>query len=135
MNNIFYLLFFISIPLFSQMKFEFDGQLMGQSNFNISKNNTSFIGTRYLPVLNFNTKSDSILSTFSIEISGNLNFSRLSIPNKEIEIQSSIDPYRIWLRYQINKWEFRAGLQKIDFGVAQLLRPIQWFNQIDQGIL
>ena len=131
MNNIFYLLFIISIPLFSQMKFEFDGQLMGQSNFNISKNNTSFIGTRYLPVLNFNTKSDSILSTFSIEISGNLNFSRLSIPNKEIEIQSSIDPYRIWLRYQINKWEFRAGLQKIDFGVAQLLRPIQWFNQID----
>ena len=131
MNNIFYLLFFISIPLFSQMKFEFDGQLMGQSNFNISKNNTSFIGTRYLPVLNFYTKSDSILSTFSIEISGNLNFSRLSIPNKEIEIQSSIDPYRIWLRYQINKWEFRAGLQKIDFGVAQLLRPIQWFNQID----
>ena len=62
-------------------------------------------------------------------------FFRLSIPNKEIEIQSSIDPYRIWLRYQINKWEFRAGLQKIDFGVAQLLRPIQWFNQIDQGIL
>ena len=131
MNNIFYLLFIISIPLFSQMKFEFDGQLMGQSNFNTSKNNTSFIGTRYLPVLNFNTKSDSILSTFSIEVSGNLNFSRLSIPNREIEIQSSIDPYRIWLRYQINKWEFRAGLQKIDFGVAQLLRPIQWFNQID----
>ena len=131
MNKIFYFLFILSIPLYSQMKFEFDGQLMGQSNVSTSKNTTTFIGTRYLPVLNFNTKSDSILSAFSIEISGNLNFSRLSIPNKEIEIQSSIDPYRIWLRYQINKWEFRAGLQKIDFGVAQLLRPIQWFNQID----
>lgn len=131
MNKIFYFLFILSIPLYSQIKFEFDGQLMGQSNVSTSKNTTTFIGTRYLPVLNFNTKSDSILSAFSIEISGNLNFSRLSIPNKEIEIQSSIDPYRIWLRYQINKWEFRAGLQKIDFGVAQLLRPIQWFNQID----
>ena len=131
MNKIFYFLFILSIPLYSQIKFEFDGQLMGQSNVSTSKNTTTFIGTRYLPVLNFNTKSDSILSTFSIEVSGNLNFSRLSIPNKEIEIQSSIDPYRIWLRYQINKWEFRAGLQKIDFGVAQLLRPIQWFNQID----
>ncbi len=131
MNKIFYFLFILSIPLYSQMKFEFDGQLMGQSNVSTSKNTTTFIGTRYLPVLNFNTKSDSILSTFSIEVSGNLNFSRLSIPNKEIEIQSSIEPYRIWLRYQINKWEFRAGLQKIDFGVAQLLRPIQWFNQID----
>ena len=131
MNKIFYFLFILSIPLYSQIKFEFDGQLMGQSNVSTSKNTTTFIGTRYLPVLNFNTKSDSILSAFSIEVSGNLNFSRLSIPNKEIEIQSSIDPYRIWLRYQINKWEFRAGLQKIDFGVAQLLRPIQWFNQID----
>ena len=119
-NNIFYLLFIISIPLCSQIKFEFDGQLLGQSNISTSKNTTSFIGTRYLPVLNFNTKSDSILSSFSIEVSGNLNFSRLSLPNKEIEIQSSIDPYRIWVRYQINEWECRAGLQKIDFGVAQL---------------
>ena len=58
---------------------------MGQSNISTSKNTTSFIGTRYLPVLNFNTKSDSILSSFSIEVSGNLNFSRLSLPNKEIE--------------------------------------------------
>ena len=45
--------------------------------------------------------------------------------------ESFISPYRIWVRYQIKNWEFRLGLQKIDFGSAQLLRPIQWFNQID----
>merc|ERR1712127_1137306 len=30
-----------------------------------------------------------------------------------------------------NQFELRVGLQKIDFGSASLLRPIQWFNQID----
>ena len=69
MNKIFFSIY-LSIPLYSQMKFEFDGQLMGQSNVSTSKNTTTFIGTRYLPVLNFNTKSDSILSAFSIEFQG-----------------------------------------------------------------
>ena len=79
------------------MKFEFDGQLMGQSNISTSKI-LSFIGTRYLPVLNFNTKVITSYLRFLLRFQ-NLNFSRLSIPNKEIEIQSSIDPYS-WVRYQ-----------------------------------
>ena len=70
MNNIFYLLFIISIPLFSQMKFEFDGQLMGQSNFNTSKNNTSFIGTRYLPVLNLILKVIASYLPFLLRFQG-----------------------------------------------------------------
>jgi hypothetical protein len=42
-----------------------------------------------------------------------------------------MDPYRVWLRYSSPQFELRVGLQKIDFGSAAILRPLQWFNQID----
>jgi hypothetical protein len=37
----------------------------------------------------------------------------------------------MWARYSGKQLEVRAGLQKIDFGSATLLRPLQWFNEID----
>ena len=43
----------------------------------------------------------------------------------------NVQPYRLWTRYTGQQFEIRAGLQKIDFGSATLLRPLQWFNQID----
>lgn len=39
--------------------------------------------------------------------------------------------YRGWLRYSSTTTEFRAGLQKINFGPAQILRSLQWFDSID----
>ena len=41
------------------------------------------------------------------------------------------DFYRLWIRYINKNIEYRLGLQKIDFGSALLIRPLQWFNQID----
>ena len=119
---------FLCLPVCAQ--FEFDGQLLGQTSLGLEKQSSKFIGARYLPSLNFKKKTDS-LSSFAIQISGNFSATQFLTSEKKNESSSSIDPYRIWLRYQVKNWEFRAGLQKIDFGVAQLLRPIQWFNQID----
>jgi hypothetical protein len=45
--------------------------------------------------------------------------------------ETSIDPYRAWLRYATPRFEARAGLQKISFGSATLLRPLMWFDAID----
>jgi len=39
--------------------------------------------------------------------------------------------YRSWIRYSTNQLEVRAGLQKINFGPAYLLRALQWFDQLD----
>lgn len=39
--------------------------------------------------------------------------------------------YRLWVRYAAPQWQVTAGLQKIDFGSASILRPLQWFNEID----
>jgi hypothetical protein len=47
------------------------------------------------------------------------------------ETDTDIDVYRLWARAAAPRWELRAGLQKISFGSAMLLRPLMWFDQTD----
>ena len=128
---LFNIILFVCINfLNAQSNYEFDGQILGQTNVGFGKESTKFLGTRYLPEFSFNKKIDS-LSSFAIETSVNLSLSKTNIPGHSSDVNSNFSPYRIWLRYLKKNWELRLGLQKIDFGSAQLLRPIQWFNQID----
>ena len=41
------------------------------------------------------------------------------------------DLYRGWLRHSTSRYELRAGLQKINFGPARLLRTLMWFDAVD----
>ncbi len=45
--------------------------------------------------------------------------------------RSEADLYRSWLRFSTLQSEVRLGLQKLNFGSALLLRPLQWFDTID----
>ncbi len=45
--------------------------------------------------------------------------------------EENVKLYRAWLRISSDRFEARAGLQKINFGSAQLLRPLMWFDRID----
>lgn len=38
--------------------------------------------------------------------------------------------YRWWLSLQLPRSEARIGLQQINFGSAQILRPLQWFDSL-----
>ena len=49
--------------------------------------------------------------------------------NADIWIKHEL--YRSWLRFSATQYEIRVGLQKINFGTAQILRPLQWFDTID----
>tara|TARA_A100001011_G_scaffold64900_1_gene65638 strand:- start:7479 stop:8606 length:1128 start_codon:yes stop_codon:yes gene_type:complete len=130
LNHFRYLLVLCFFHLTINAQFEFDGQLLGQTNFGLENKGSKFIGARYLPSLNLKKKVDSLFS-FAFQISGNFDVTQFLTTDEDNQSSSNIAPYRVWFRYQVGNWEFRVGLQKIDFGVAQLLRPIQWFNQID----
>lgn len=39
--------------------------------------------------------------------------------------------YRWWLRLSNTQTELKAGLQRLNFGSAVMLRPLQWFDQIN----
>lgn len=87
-------------------------------------------GIRYIPQLNpwwKPGKSGGFDAELSINTYGNLDFTRLSLDTATGDIK----PYRLWLRYSTNRFEIRAGLQKISFGSANILRPLMWFDKMD----
>lgn len=47
------------------------------------------------------------------------------------EARLSLDSYRYWLRLSNFQSELRVGLQRLSFGSAQMLRPLQWFDRIN----
>lgn len=50
---------------------------------------------------------------------------------RSTDIDSIVDPYRLWLRLSSQRFEARLGLQKINFGSAMLFRPLMWFDRLD----
>ena len=127
-----HLLFLLFLPLqiFAQNKIELDGQISVIGSFAPDNDFDFFLGSRYLPELEYGFTVDStkhIDFTASANISGSVLFH----PFDKSDTNGNIDPYRIWARFTDQQFELRLGLQKIDFGSATLLRPIQWFNQID----
>lgn len=42
-------------------------------------------------------------------------------------------PYRAWVAAAWENTELKAGLQHIRMGVAQIYRPLQWFDNLDPG--
>lgn len=110
--------------------FEFDGQASAYTSISPDNDLNLFIGGRYLPELNYGYtfKNESMLD---FEISANLYASVLSHPFDSSKTDGDIKPYRLWGRYTGAQYEIRVGLQKIDFGTAMMLRPLQWFDEID----
>jgi len=63
--------------------------------------------------------------------SANLNATATRTVADEWLTDSEADLYRLWARLASPRVEFRVGLQKIAFGSATLLRPLQWFDELD----
>ncbi len=103
---------------------KFKGQLSALGNYNLSHKNL-MLGARYIPELNYQKFLKSGQS-LNLEVSGNLYGTIL-----DQQSDGDIKPYRAWIRYATPQFELRAGLQKINFGSATLLRPLMWFDQMD----
>lgn len=129
---LFILFLVISFSAFGQQKVEFEGQLILVGSYSPDNQLEGFLGSRYLPELSYLIPLDSTQSSFfDFEASANIYGNTLFSPFDTSSLDGYIQPYRIWTRYNAKQFELRVGLQKIDFGSATLLRPIQWFNQID----
>jgi hypothetical protein len=128
-NKILILLLFTSLSLKGQNEFNFDGQLSTVSNWSPSNNTWGLLNARYLPELNYNLQLDST-HTWYFEASANL-WASSYFHKDSITTDGDISPYRIWTRFAGEGYEIRVGLQKIDFGSAMTLRPLQWFNGLD----
>ena len=130
------LLFFTETLLSQDSEFKvsdtmtFKGQASIWANYNFDNLLPLQTGGRYIPVLDYGiTFKDK--SKIDFEGSANIFGSLSTHPFETIYTSNSITPYRAWARYSTSQIEIRAGLQKINFGSATLLRPLMWFDQID----
>lgn len=110
--------------------FRFSGQLSGWTQYSPDISTNIWLGGRYIPQANFEIplKNSKLLD---FEASANI-FGDMGIQSfDDISTDGKIKPYRAWARYSSAKMEARFGLQKINFGSAQLFRPLMWFDSMD----
>ena len=108
----------------------FDGMLAGWGTLSYSEKLNGQLGARYIPELNFETPVGEKYK-IGTELSANVWASSTFWSNDSICLDEDLKPYRMWIRFSGDQFEVRAGLQKINFGSATMLRPLMWFDRID----
>lgn len=119
----------LSCSAYSQ-NLQFSGQASAWGNVNDTQTLPLWVGGRYLPQVNYQLMSQNS-GLIDFEASANINGAAGMRLFKEFTGDGQLKPYRLWGRYSTNQMELRAGLQKINFGSATLLRPLMWFDQTD----
>ncbi|HNW88817.1 MAG TPA: hypothetical protein PKN48_04090 [Bacteroidales bacterium] len=134
---VFCILLFSGFACFSQDSIKtakdtitFSGQACVWGNYNIKNALPLQFGGHYIPNLDYGIlfpKDKKLDFEVSLNFNGSLTFH----PLDSLHTIGSVAPYRAWMRFSARQWEVRAGLQKINFGSATLLRPLMWFDQVD----
>jgi hypothetical protein len=110
------------------VELDFQGQLSGWTTETKTRGSwENFSGILYIPQARLAHDLDEA-STVDAELSVN-SFAITGSGPYEDEID--LELYRATLRYATAQTETRAGLQKISFGPAQLLRPLRWFDSLN----
>jgi len=108
----------------------FRGQLPLWINLNPKAEFPVMTGVRYIPELSYTRFMDDDRK-IDFEASANIMNTFAFNPFDTVTGDMLIKPYRVWLRFSDRRMEIRAGLQKINFGSANLLRPLMWFDRMD----
>ncbi len=106
------------------------GQASGWMTVNPEQNYQTQLGVRYIPELSFETKISKKF-TLDAELSISSYGAATFFPFDSAITSSNLKPYRAWIRLSSAQFELRAGLQKINFGSAVMLRPLMWFDTMD----
>lgn len=109
---------------------DIDNQISSWAGCSFSKPLKWQTGARYIPTLNPSLQlgeNSKIDAEISVNAYGGLLFSGFGYDTVSYDLK----PYRAWLRFSTSHLEIRAGLQKINFGSAYILRPLMWFDKVD----
>jgi hypothetical protein len=106
------------------------GQASGWITSNPDVVPISQTGLRYIPELTLRKDIHDDLSA-DLDLSINSYVTAGFAHSRHPEYEENIKPYRAWLRISSDRFEVRAGLQKINFGSATLFRALMWFDRVD----
>lgn len=114
----------------AQPSLSYKGQLSAWTLYNGGLDLPVYMGGRYIPQLNYEVNlknTQKIDFEASLNMNGNFGF----YPFDTISHYGTLKPYRLWARYSGEQFELRVGLQKINFGSANMIRPLMWFDSVD----
>ncbi len=110
-----------------------EARFSGQASARLTARRDSVLAAdaelRYIPALTFAQPIGPALSLdFEASLDARLN---AEARRDKPELSADLAPYRAWIRLGAQRFETRVGLQKLAFGSALLLRPLQWFDRLD----
>jgi hypothetical protein len=111
-------------------EFSLHGRASGWLGASRDSSYRALAGMRYLPEARLSLPISEEF-TFDAEASVNGFVSVNARPFDPPDLEARIKPYRGFVRLSSARFEARAGLQKISFGSAMLLRPLMWFDRVD----
>jgi hypothetical protein len=111
-------------------EFSLHGRASGWLGASRDSSYRALAGMRYLPEARL---SLPISEKFSLDAEASVNgFVSANVrPFDPPVLEACVKPYRGLVRLSSARFEARAGLQKINFGSAMLLRPLMWFDRVD----
>jgi hypothetical protein len=107
-----------------------NGQASCWFTFYEESRDDALFGIRYIPEI-MAVKPLSEGSELDASIAVNAYSSALLNSLNDTDVNEEVKLYRLWLRYTTPQLETRAGLQKINFGPARVLRSLRWFDHIN----
>ncbi|MFW6371661.1 MAG: hypothetical protein ACOC10_10715 [Bacteroidota bacterium] len=119
----------VVIPVSGQVITSMKGQVNNWTTMNFRESFQYQFGGRFIPELDFMKQGSKI--NYETQISFNTIGSATFREMERTGFTEKFSPYRAWARLSGNRFELRAGLQKISFGSATMLRPLMWFDRID----
>lgn len=123
-------LFFQIVSFCQAQDYIYSGQVSAWFSLNKQSIESGQMGIRYIPDLSSSVPfSNNILfdTDASVKVYGLGDYRSDLKPNYD----KDFSPYRLWLRLSGSQYEFRVGLQKINFGSASIFRSLMWFETID----
>jgi hypothetical protein len=106
----------------------FKGQAIAWTTLNPFEPFQAQAGLRYIPELSFSLPAGKY--SFDGEISANI-WGSAMWQGDSTTLDEQLSLYRMWVKFSGDQFELRAGLQKINFGSAQMFRPLMWFDYMD----
>ena len=118
-------------PVFSHAQLiELRGELSSWLSYKDVAPDYGLLGLRYIPEMTLSqplSKGRKVDGIISVNANFETPINRLQINDENSEAKF----YRLWARWSSSQFEARAGLQKINFGPAKILRSLRWFDTID----
>lgn len=109
---------------------ELAGELSGYMHYNKLNAYPLSYGGRYIPRLNEEVTLPGG-QRLDFEASASLWADGGFYAGDSVHGDAGAKLHRLWGRWSGEQFELRAGLQKLNFGSATMLRPLMWFDQVD----